>query len=159
MRFPDANPPIQSIYFNLGSHHPIHPYLKSCQPAYRAPYAWYIRVPDLAAFIRQIAPALERRVAKGSLAGLTRSLVLDFYTGGLRLDFEAGRLVQVDNLPRGVEKSDGAFPPLVFLQLLFGYRSLSQICQCFPDAIIDPKTHPILDILFPRKPSWVVELY
>lgn len=159
VHFPDADPPIRNIYFNLGSCHPIRPFLKSYRPAHRASYAWYVRVPDLAAFIRQIAPALEGRIARGPLAGLNRSLTLDFYTGGLRLDFEAGRLSQADNLPRGVEKADGSFPPLVFLQLLFGYRSLSQICRCFPDAMIGPDAHPILDALFPRRPSWVVELY
>lgn len=159
VHFPDADPPLQSIYFNLGSHHPVHPYLKSYLPVHRAPYAWYIRVPDLAAFVNQIAPALEKRIARGPLAGLTRSLVLDFYTGGLRLDFDKGRLAAAANLARGVEKFDGRFPPLVFLQLLFGYRSLAQLSHSFPDARPNPDAYPILTTLFPRKPSWVVELY
>jgi len=161
VRFPDADPPLHSIYFNLGSHHPIHPYLRSYRPAHRAPYAWYIRIPDLAVFIHGIAPALEKRIGKSPLAGLTRSIVLDFYTNGLRLDFENGQLAAAANLPRGIERADGRFPPLVFLQLLFGYRSLSQLCQCFPDVMvtIEPNAHPILSTLFPRKPSWVVELY
>ncbi|MBN1313100.1 MAG: GNAT family N-acetyltransferase, partial [Anaerolineae bacterium] len=70
VRFPDAEPPVQSIYFNMGRQHPIYPYLKSYQPVYRPTYAWYIRVPDLAAFINHIAPALERRLSRGPLAGL-----------------------------------------------------------------------------------------
>jgi hypothetical protein len=156
---PDANPPLQSIYFNLGNHHPVHPYLKNYLPAHRVPYGWYIRVSDLAAFIHHIAPALERRIARSPLAGLTRSLVLDFYTNGLQLDSEKGRLATAANLPCGIEKFDGRFPPLVFLQLLFGYRSLEQICHSFADAGTKPEAAPILTTLFPRKPSWVVELY
>jgi hypothetical protein len=159
VRFPDADPAIRSLYLNLGSHHPIQPYLRTYRPLQRAPYGWYIRVPDVAAFIRHIAPALERRIARGPLAGLTRSLTFDFYTSGLRLDFQAGRLAQADNLPHGVEKPDGFFPPLVFLKLLFGYRSLSQIRSSFPDAYMSPDATPIVEALFPRKPSWMVELY
>jgi GNAT superfamily N-acetyltransferase len=159
VRFPSAKPPHQSIYFNLGSRHPIYPFLRSYRPIRRRPYAWYIRVPDLAGFTRLIAPVLERRIAHGPLAGLTRSLVLNFYTGGLRLDFEAGRLAAADNLPPGVEKADASLPPLVFLQLVFGYRNFSQLYRIYPDAIGKPEVHPILNVLFPRKPSWLIELY
>ncbi|MBN1428123.1 MAG: GNAT family N-acetyltransferase [Anaerolineae bacterium] len=158
-RFPDADPPLKGIDFHLGRRYPVYPYLKCYQPVLHAPYAWYIRVPDPAAFIHQIAPALEKRIAHSPLAGLTRSLTLDFYTSGLRLDFEEGRLAAAANLPRGIEKSDGRFPPLVFLQLLFGYRSLSQIFHSFPDAGASLEVCTILNTLFPRKPSWVVELY
>jgi hypothetical protein len=159
VRFPNADPSIQSISFNMGSRHPVYPYLKSYQPAHHTSYAWYIRVPDLAAFICHLAPVLEKRISRGPLVGLTRSLTLDFYTGGLRLDFEDGRLTGANNLPRGVEKADGTFPPLVFLQLLFGYRSLSQICRSLPDAATKAEAEPILNGLFPRKHSRVVELY
>jgi hypothetical protein len=77
----------------------------------------------------------------------------------LQLDFEDGQLTATANLPRGIEKSDGRFPPLVFLQLLFGYRSLAQICDNLPDAGANSEAYPILNTLFPRRPSWVVELY
>jgi GNAT superfamily N-acetyltransferase len=153
--FPQADPPPnRQLYLNLGSRHPIYPYLRDYPSVRRAPYAWYMRVPDPAAFMRHIAPALERRIAGGPLAGLSRSLVLDFYTGGLRLDFERGRLAAAENLPPGVEGAGAGFPPLVFLQLLFGYRSLKQLRRCWPDVFCDSDVFPVMDGLFPRRLSW-----
>jgi GNAT superfamily N-acetyltransferase len=153
--FAQADPPFnRQVFLNLGSRHAIYPYLRDYQSTQRAPYAWYMRVPDIAAFVRLVAPALERRVAGGPLAGLSRSLVLDFYTGGLRLDFERGLLAAAENLPPGVEGAGAGFPPLVFLQLLFGYRSLKQLRRCLPDVFCDSDVFPVLDGLFPRRPSW-----
>jgi GNAT superfamily N-acetyltransferase len=160
-RFPDVDPSVSQIMFYLGRDHPLYPYLRPYRPHKRRPYAWYIRVPDLAGFVRHIAPALERRVASGALAGLTRTLTLNFYTGGLSLDFEEGRLAAVEDLPPGMGEGEGdwAFPPLVFLQLLFGYRSLSELAYAFPDASGKPEARPILDELFPKRLSWVREMY
>jgi len=37
-------------------------------------YAWYMCIPDMPAFIRRIAPALERRLADSALGGYRASL-------------------------------------------------------------------------------------
>ncbi len=55
------------------------------------PYAWYIRVPDLPAFLRRIAPVLERRLVASVVAGHTGELALSFYRTGIRLTFADGR--------------------------------------------------------------------
>ena len=59
-------------------------------------YAWWIRFPNLPAFVRLIAPILEQRVEQSVLAGYTGEFCIDFYRGGLRLDFAQGRLVTVE---------------------------------------------------------------
>ena len=159
--FADAVPPLSTLYFCLSGRHPIYPYLHKYSPTEHPPYAWYIRVPDLAAFIWQIRPALERRIARGPLTGLTRTLGLNFYTSGLRLTFESGKLVAAENLPHDLppKETDAAFPPLVFLQLLFGYRSYQELKYAFPDVGSKPDARPIIEELFPRRPSWVEPLY
>jgi len=159
--FADADPPVAALWFYMGSRHPIYPYLHKYSPTTRPPYAWYIRVADLAAFIWQIRSALERRIARGSLAGLTRTLGLNFYTSSLRLTFESGKLVAAENLPNALPNSeiDAAFPPLVFLQLLFGYRSHRELRHAFPDAVSKPDARPIIEELFPRRLSWVEPEY
>src|SRR5262249_27306989 len=92
-------PPASAVRFHLwNSDHPLRsalPNLVSVNIAY--PYAtypdlWYVRVPDLARFIRHAAPALERRLAASAQAGYTGELTLDFYRGGLRLMFDHGSL-------------------------------------------------------------------
>lgn len=54
---PDA-PPLNEISFVLGSAHPVYEALgETLAPFYEAPYAWYVRVHDVLAFIRHILPA------------------------------------------------------------------------------------------------------
>jgi hypothetical protein len=49
-----------------------------------------------------------------------------------------------------------AFPPLVFLQLLFGYRSLAELRYAFPDCEASHEGTLLLNALFPKQPSLVV---
>jgi hypothetical protein len=71
--------------------------------------------------------------------------------------FEQGRLVGAADWQRplyGSEES-GGFPPLVFLQLLFGHRSIEALRQAFPDVLVSDEARPVLNALFPTRPSFV----
>jgi hypothetical protein len=127
---------------------------------YEPPYAWYIRVPDLPAFLELIAPALERRLALSPAANYSGELTLNFYRYGLRLMFEAGRLAPIApwSAPAYNANPDAGFPALVFLQLLFGYRSLAELRYAFPDVVVSSAAAPLLNALFPARPSWVMPL-
>ncbi len=151
------------IMFALGAEHPVYDALgpqlaATCEP----PYAWYVRVPDLPRFIRHIAPALERRLVGSIVAGYSGELRLDFYRGGLRLVFEAGRLATAEPWSARAEpwgpKPNAGFPPLVFLQLLFGHRSLAELRHAFPDVWAEEEARPALEALFPARSSWVIPL-
>ncbi len=49
--------PFSAIFFNLGRSHPIFDVLRDTVPMREEPpYAWYVRVPDMPAFLRHIAP-------------------------------------------------------------------------------------------------------
>lgn len=157
---PDAPPP-DTIRFVLGRTHPVYDVLgEALAPRYDPPYAWYVRVPDLPAFIRHIAPALERRLAASVAAGHSGELRLNFYRGGLRLLFEDGRLAAAEDWRAPIWSSNpqGGFPPLVFLQLLFGHRSLAELRHAFPDVWASDEATPLLEALFPPQPSWVLPL-
>src|SRR5262249_2468909 len=97
------------------------------------PYAWYLRVRDLPRFLRHISPVLERRLRESAHAGYTGELTVNFYRGGLRLTFDGGKLLGVDDwqVPLWGEGMAG-FPPLVFLQALFGHRSLDELRHFYP---------------------------
>lgn len=146
--------------FNLFRAHPVYEVLGQELAHRRLPsYSWYIRVPDLPGFIRHIAPALERRLEDSPLTGHTGELKLDFYRGGLRLQFEHGRLVAAEDWRRpvwGAEVTAG-FPPLVFLQLLFGHRSFADLREQLPDVWANSDA-VLLETLFPRQVSWMIPL-
>jgi hypothetical protein len=153
--------PFESFGFWLGEEHPLYRLIPDKLPRLRKPYAWYLRVPDLAGFIRYIAPALEGRLAASLLAGHSGELRLTFYRDGLRLVFEKGRLTQAENWQPQPTWGTGeaAFPGLTFLQLLFGCRSLEELRYAFADCWVgNDTTQALLEALFPRQPSdlWFV---
>jgi hypothetical protein len=152
-------PPFGSFGFWLGREHPVYPLFRGKLPRLRQPYAWYLRVPDLPAFIRRIAPELESRLAaSAALAGYSGELKLSFYKTGLRISFELGRLSEVSDwkpTPLG-NFGDAAFPGLTFTQLLFGYRSFEELQYAFPDCLANNDTAlTLLEILFPKQASSV----
>ena len=153
--------PFSEIQFALGREHPIYEALgKSLITSGEPPYAWYLRVPDLARFIKHIAPALEKRLVDSPVAGYSGDLKLNFYRDGLRLVFEQGRLTGAEPwrapLYAPQDNSDGGFPPKVFLQALFGYRSLDELKYAYPDVWVTNAT--LFNTLFPKKASWATQL-
>jgi len=149
------------LVFVLGRHHPAYDALgHDLAVKIDPPYAWYVRVPDLPRFIRHIAPALERRLAGSALSGYTGELKLDFYRGGLRLAFEKGKLTAAEPWRRPVwgDERSGGFPPLVFLQLLFGRRSLDELRYAYPDVWANDEPALVLKTLFPKQGSWIPNL-
>ena len=153
--------PLKRLVLSLGTTHPVYDVLGQELTAYSQPtYAWYIRVPDLPAFVRHIAPVLERRLVGSVMGSYTGELKLNFYRGGLRMVFEQGQMKAAEHWSAPMyEANDGAgFPPLVFLKLLFGYRSLDELRYMYPDVWASGETETMLKVLFPAKPSTVVPL-
>ena len=140
--------------FNLVETHPLYETIPDRLPDIGVPYAWYIRVPDVPAFVQRIAPALEERLAASAQAGYTGELAISLYRSGLRLRFDAGQIAIEAWQPEHVEEGDAAFPDLTFLQLLFGFRSLLELRHAFPDCLVNSDdARTLLPILFPKKSS------
>lgn len=117
------------------------------------PYAFYVRVPDLPAFLRTIAPVLEHRLAQSACAGYSGELKLSFYRSGVRMVFEKGTLVTIDCWKPVVDESSAAFPNLTFLQLVFGYRSFAEVSYAYPDCSAKDEARVLIEALFPKKDS------
>lgn len=146
---------LKKVSFHLGGGHPFYTVARDRLPEERPSYAWYLRVPDLSAFMRLIAPALEERLARSMAVGHTGELALSFYRDGLRLVFEAGRIAAVEPwTPSHNEQGSAGFAGLTFLQLLFGHRSLADLRKVFADCWADnDDARVLLDILFPVQAS------
>jgi len=150
--------PFSGIDFELGRAHPLYVMLDKTLPLRTVPpYAWYLRVADIPAFIRHIAPVLEERLAQSLLVGHTGELTINFYRGGLRLRFTQGKLTEIEpwRAPAYGDEGDAGCPSLVFLQLLFGYRSFAELNDFFPDVWASEQAAPLIDTLFPMQHSVV----
>ena len=160
---------LTTVGFALGAAHPMYAALAPYAARIDAPYAWYVRVPDVPGFIRHVAPVLEARLAQSARAGHTGEVCISFYRDGLRLAFDQGRLSAVASWqqPRGLAgvergqetrapRADAMFPDLTFLQLLFGHRSVEELEYAFADCLVRTEaTRALLDALFPKHPSHV----
>lgn len=120
-------------------------------------YAWQFRIPDPAALVRAIAPALEGRIAASPYAGLSRNFSIDLYRTGLALRFEAGRLAAVEAGPQS--RHDLRLPPQLLAPLLLGHRSLDELQHIFPDAYADGAARPLVETLFPRMEAFLYQPY
>jgi GNAT superfamily N-acetyltransferase len=152
----EKQPEVSSFGLWFGEEHPAYQAMAGLLPRQRKPYAWYLRLPDPAGFLRLVAPILEQRLTGSVLAGHSGELKLSFYTSGLLLRFERGRLVSVEDWqPEPYPHSgDALFPGLTFLQLLFGYRSLEELDYAFADCYSNSDSAQVLlGSLFPKQTS------
>jgi len=158
-----AEPPLPSrVTLWLWREHPVYGVLTEAQAARAVhPYAWYLRVAELGPFIMKIRGVLEGRLAASALAGHTGELRLTFYRGGMRLVFQDGRLEAVEDWREDHAwgpRAQAGFPPNVFLRLLFGHRSLSELREGYPDVNATDEARPLLEALFPPRRAWLLPL-
>lgn len=165
IEYGEADPNIKedwnAFYFHFGTEHPAYALFNSKLPRTHAPYAWYVRVPDLPGFLTHIGPALENRLAASAMAGYSGNLDLNFYKTGIRLSFEEGRLKDCTTWEPTTEKQGGVcFPDLIFFQILFGRKTFDDLHAIFPDCYSrSDEARALVNILFPKKPSdvWGIE--
>ncbi|MBN2045798.1 MAG: GNAT family N-acetyltransferase [Anaerolineales bacterium] len=145
--------------FDLGEDHPLYHIVPRRMPLVDDPYAFYIRVPDLPGFLQMITPVLEERLDKSYMCGHSGELKLNFYKSGIALKFERGKITVEGWDQPHFEDASANFPGLTFIQLMFGYRSIKDLEDAFPD-IYYPKEDAryLLNAIFPRKPSKVMAL-
>ncbi len=150
---------IEHIQFGLGVDHPVYRTIEQDIHKSNRPYAWYIRVADVAQLIQHIVAPLERRLSQSAMAGYSGELTFDFYRSGLQMTFTKGRITAT-NLPAndGSRKGKAGYPPHVFLQQLFGLHSIHELKASHPDVYSSGEAEVLLDILFPKQSSWLAPL-
>ncbi len=141
-----------------GEDHPLfHAFPERFVALHRANWNAYMRVPDIAAFLRHIGPVIEDRLARSVAVGHTGQLTLHWYRDGVQLTFERGRLMAVAPWqPPSPEGGDAAFPDRTFLRRLFGWQTQEELEGAFNDAhTATPEVRVLLNILFPKLPSYI----
>ncbi|HEX6785989.1 MAG TPA: GNAT family N-acetyltransferase, partial [Acidimicrobiales bacterium] len=118
-------------------------------------YGFYIRMTDPARALTAVRTALEDRLARSPAVGHTGEVVIDLYTGTLRLRFADGRLeAVVAGGPRPAARPpDVSLPAEWLLHLVLGNRSLAELEATVADCLLETDTGAlIVDALFPRMP-------
>lgn len=149
-----AGKTLKALQLNLGRSHIVYDLLGDRLQRVREPYAWYLRVPDIPGFLHLIQPVLEKRLASSCCSGYTGKLKLMLDHTGLEMQFEAGRMTSMERQP-GLTWSqcDAVYPGLTFLQLLFGYRSHTDLEHSFADCFATESAAPLIKSLFPVQAS------
>jgi GNAT superfamily N-acetyltransferase len=122
-------------------------------------YAWQIHVPDFAALLRALAPVLEHRIEQSPFAGLTRDVRVSLYREALVLRFVEGRLTEVTNGGTTGDEAILHLPPLQFIPLVLGYRTVEELRAAYPDVRVTPTGRLLVDTLFPKAESFIYTIY
>ena len=145
-----------SIGFGLGSEHPVYDILPDQLTRTMPTSTWYIRVSSPLEFLKILIPVFEQRLATSVLAGYTGELKISFYRNGMMFSFENGKLREVAEWqPQSVLDGHARFPELTFFQLLFGYRSISELKFAHADCTANKTTSILLDVLLPKSASYL----
>ncbi len=121
----------------------------------RDEYAWYLRLPQSIDFLKQIAPVLERRLMGSGAHRYSGELKIGYFDlTGMRLQFHDGRLLDILPL-RGKDGYDVQFPWHSFWNLVFGYHTLEELAAVLVDIETNARAAVLLNILFPKRRSWL----
>ena len=161
--------PLSSLHWILAPNHPLYELMGDYTTLFSSPtnrpYAWYMRVPELPALVKHLAPLFEKRLAQSNLQGLSDALRLNFFKSGLEIIFENGKIKTAQHWRASAQDNgqggfgNASFPDLTFLKLLFGYCSLKELEAMFPDYMVDTERNSaLLNILFPKRDSHVMPI-
>lgn len=125
---------------------------------YDRPYAWYIRIADLPAFIKHIAPVLEKRIFGSGVNRFTGELKISFYqTKGLNITFEDGKITDSTRVDVQQYGNDAAMPYHTFFNILFGHRTWRELAYILPDASANRKADMLFTAMFPKMRTQLID--
>jgi len=124
------------------------------------PYAWYVRLPDPAAFLLHIKSLLEKRL-EGSIARqFSGELTLYIYDRrtGIRITFANGLMITAQPSPVQFAKASVALSYDDLINILFGRYELGDIKAHSSDIRATPIGQCLMDTLFPAQRSAIAAI-
>lgn len=131
---------------------------RTCGMVEHSVYEWQLHVVDWAQLFTKLGPVLERRLAASPLAGLSQTVILNFYREAFALEFEQGRLMAVKSLGF-CDEGEIRIPALPFIKLLMGQRSREELRYMYPDVAVWGQSRQIVDVLFPKMDAFIFTNY
>ena len=150
---------LTTLSANISYAEPFTEHLVSLGATKRLPtYAWQVRVTDYLKIFQKLKPLLECRLANSMYRSLTETLDFNFRRFTIRLNLQGGKVVDIQRLETG-ERSPIGLNPVVFVQLLMGYKSREELELAVPDMRIAVSHKHVVDVLFPKFPSYIHSAY
>lgn len=125
---------------------------------------WLVRIPDLHRLLTTLKPVLEQRLSSSPWRGLTTELTINLYREAFSLRFEHGILTALSPLgfrdySMGADGGDLCIPPEAFVRLITGHCVLQELFEPWPDIVVKPQVHYVIDCLFPRMKAFLSAPY
>jgi len=122
------------------------------------PYAWQLRVTDYVKIFEKLKSLFESRLAASTYHRLSETLCFNFRLYTIQLTIKDGEIMDIRKIS-GSQRSAIGLNPLVFVQLLMGYKSRQELEDAFPDVRIAASHRHLVDVLFPKLPSYIHSAY
>jgi predicted acetyltransferase len=122
------------------------------------PYAWQIRIMDYVKIFQKMKTLFEKRLAASPYCHLNEKLNFNFRRYTVQVSVEDGAITDIQRLESNEDRIIG-LNPLVFTQLLLGHRSRNELELIYPDFGIRPSHKHLIDVLFPKLPSYIHSAY
>ena len=140
------------IRVNLGPTHPAVIAAKELGASDGGGYAWQIRIPDPAAFLKAIEPSLQARLQASPFAAQSGVLELDLYREKVLFRFRDGRITEIGS--KAADKKEKGvltlrMPPNLLPPLLLGQKSYADCASFYPDLSGSLRAQRLFNALFP----------
>jgi predicted acetyltransferase len=146
---------LQNLNVIASYHEPFTEFLASAGGIKQFPqYAWQLRVIDHVRLFTKMRPLFERRLSASIYRGFTENINLNLYHNTIKLIIKHGKLEKIQKLDT-CDHRDIRMNPEVFTQLIVGYRSREELETIYPDFMIRPSHRYLIDVMFPKKPSFI----
>jgi predicted acetyltransferase len=150
---------LENLFANISYEEPFAEYLVSLGALKRVPtYAWQIRITDYVNIFQKLKPLLEHRLANSMYKRLTETLDFNFRVFTVQVIVKDGKIIDIRKIDKG-ERSPIGLNPLAFVQLFMGYRDRQELEETVPDIRVAVSHRYLIDILFPKMPSYIHSAY
>jgi hypothetical protein len=119
-------------------------------------YGWQIKIMNLKLFFELIKPIIESRIQNSEFKELTRNVVISNYNENIELIFKKGKIIKI-NMKKGYpdeNECDIRIPGALLNKLILSDKTIDEINYIIDDAIVNPSSKMLINVLFPKKISY-----
>ncbi|MFX1371870.1 MAG: GNAT family N-acetyltransferase [Promethearchaeota archaeon] len=145
------------ITLSISEHSSLYRFIKNLGGIHISTYGWQAKIPNLEAFFNLIKEIIEKRVQHSEFKGLTKTMRFSNYHKTIILDFVNGKIQKIKSEKEhpNPDITDLMIPGTFFLKLILGDRTFNETNYIVKDAIIKSSSKSLIEILFPKKISFL----
>ncbi len=120
-------------------------------------WKYMVRIPNVVRFLRTIQPVLEERIKGTMFEGLSRDIFLNTYRNCYHLEFVNGKIKSIKDIGMQdiYEKTEIRIPSKGLVRLILGANTIDELNKMDIDFIVRGWYRNLLEVLFPKKESYV----